>query len=107
MDFWEEAIERLVKLNQKLADAGDPARVRYVRFESDPYLEDEWVVHTVWELPEPGPGEEVWPLETTSNYRRMLHECFRTIPCLSASALFRTADELQDAAHRRGQLIPA
>lgn len=107
MEFWDEAIDRLVKLNVELDKRGDPARIRYARFEPDPYLDDEWVVHTVWELPEPDPGDEVWPLKTTSGYRMMLHECFRDNPWLSASALFRTADELQDAAHRRGQLIPA
>lgn len=107
MEFWDEAIDRLVKLNSELANVGDPARVRYARVEPDPYLDNKWVAYTVWELPEPDPGDEVWPLETTSHYRNLLLSCFRDNPWLSASALFRTAKELQDVAHQRGQRIPA
>lgn len=107
MEFWDEAIERLVKLNQELANDGDLARVRFARVEPDPYLDNKWVVYTIWELPEPSPGEEVWPLETTSAYSNRLYSCFRDNPWLSSSALFRTAEELKDAGHQRGQQVPA
>ena len=93
-------------LNVKMCHAGDPARIRYAWIEADPYLDDTWVVITIWELPDfadDDPGG--WPYETRDRYFRLLAEHYSDNFDVLTHCVFRTAAQLADPAQQRGQPI--
>ena len=105
---WMDDLEKdLAALNEKLRAEGDPARVRYAWIEADPYLDDGWVVCAIFELPDYRRDDPSgWPLEMVDKYYRLLFDHYRDNPDVLTDNLFRTADQLADPAHQRGQRIP-
>ena len=110
MDLWEQSERILIRINEDLARADDPARIRYFRIIAAPYDLDGWVVLPVVELPLAGDGDEGWPLEEMFRYRNMVRARFFTElggENLWATCLFRSPEELRDPAHRMGAKVPA
>ena len=103
MDLWNETERNLVELNTELSRSGDPARIRYMVIQPDPDWEGEWIVTTVWELPPPDPGREVWPHHKLMGYEQMLAD--RLVGVASTSCLFRTAKTVARA-FRNARAVP-
>ena len=103
MDLWNETERNLVELNTELSRTGDPARIRYMVIQPDPDWADEWMVTTVWELPPPDPGREVWPDHKLMGYEQMLAD--RLAGVGSTSCLFRTAKTVSKA-FRNARVVP-
>ena len=95
MDLWNDTERNLIELNSELAGSGDPARIRYMVIQPDPDWVDEWMVTTVWELPGPDAGHEVWPDDRLMGYEQMLAD--RLGGVASTSCLFRTAKTVAKA----------
>ena len=103
MDLWNETERNLVELNTELSRRGDPARIRYMVIQPDPDWGNEWMVTTVWELPPPDPGREVWPDHELMGYEQMLAD--RLAGVASTSCLFRTAKTVAKA-FRNARAVP-
>lgn len=103
MDLWDDTERNLVELNTELSRNGDPARIRYMVIQPDPDWVDEWMVTTVWELPPPDTGREVWPDQKLVGYEQMLVD--RLAGVASTSCLFRTAKTVSKA-FRNARPVP-
>ena len=103
MDLWDETERNLVELNAELSRSGESARVRYMVIQPDPDWDGEWMVTTVWELPPPDPGREVWPHHKLMDYEQMLAD--RLVGVASTSCLFRTAKTVAKA-FRNARAVP-
>ena len=103
MDLWNDTERNLVELNAELSRSGDPARIRYMVIQPDPDWAAEWMVTTVWELPPPDPGREVWPDHMLMGYEQMLAD--RLDGVASTSCVFRTAKTVSKA-FRNARPVP-
>ena len=104
MDAVESARSNLEKLNSALRSEGDTARARYVSVEPDYDFDGEWIVFVTWEIPPP--SGDAWPLKVLDKYSQRTRDAIGDAG--TAHCLFRTADELAEPSHQRGeQLQPA
>ena len=105
---WMDDLEKDIgALNEKLRADGDPARIRYAWVEADPYLDDRWVVETIWELPDYRPDDPAgWPLETLDKYDGLLAQQYADNFDVLTHCWYRTAGQLAETAEQRGRPIP-
>ncbi len=82
-------MNRLTQLNERLAQVGDPARLRYVLVEDDPHIDGERAVTVTIQLPEPA-RSATWPIKTSDRYRNMLSEHLKPLPISTVSCMLRT-----------------
>lgn len=99
----EQIYRALAQLNDELRGAGDDARIRLAAIEADPDFDDEWLVLTTWELPEP-PTADGWPLEELDRYCELLSDHLAALA--ATECLFRTSSELVDDA-KLGTAVPS
>ena len=104
MHWMDEIDDTMAALNGEFRRTGDPARVRYLYLEADPYLEGYWVLSATMELPPPDDTDEpdVWPHETHERYEKILDEIYDDNSHVFTMVEFRTADELAESPPRRG-----
>lgn len=95
MDLWNDTERSLAELNTELSRSDDPARIRFMVVQPDPDWDGEWVLTTVWELPAPDHGGEMWPEDRLMKYEQMVADRF--IGIASTSCLFRTAKTVAKA----------
>ena len=100
--------EDMVRLNEQLRRAGDPARIRYTYLEHDPYLEGYWIVWATLEMPPPDDPDEpdCWLHETHQKYRQILEDFYADEYRIFTMHEFRTAEELAEPGSARGRPVP-
>lgn len=103
MDIVEGARRGLKQLNAVLCSEGDAARARYLSVEPGFDLDDEWIVIVAWELPPP--RSESWPLKILDDYEERTRDAVGR--AASTLCLFRTPEEITEAAHQRGEQLQA
>ena len=104
MRWIDEIDEQMLALNREFQRSGDPARVRYLYLEGDPYLEGHWVLSATLELPPSDDANEpdVWPHETHQKYEQILDSVYDDNPYVFTMVEFRTADDLEESPPARG-----